>query len=70
MYTIRNKDGILIAKVSDAVAKNIILEYKGYFKNDKKFYLNEDLVYSPVYDIRSPYYTKIYIWEGSYIYED
>lgn len=70
MYNIRNEKGILIAKVSNKVGKTIIMESKGNFDNKKRFHLENDMTFTPIIDYYNPYYTKLYLWAGYYLYEE
>ena len=68
MYTVRNREGVMIAKITDQTLDRILRSASGvrkvkHFSNQKDlmcFTLYED----GVYDMTN---VKLYLWEGSYI---
>jgi len=77
MYSMRNKDGFLIAKFSDYIGKLIIMRSDGHF--DCKTFLSGGSHKCYVLDVDATFFLgeegreefmKVYLWKGSYLYED
>ena len=74
MYIVRSDKGILVARISDAAGKSLIMDSLGHFEerssNSKSYVLDDDMTYNPVMNHYSDFYTKIYLWKGYYIYQE
>lgn len=77
MYTLRDKNGFLIAHVSDYITKSIILKSRGHFQDKildgirHKCYVLEENGWFVFGDGKNdPEYFRIYLWKDNYFYEE